>query len=192
MKRLRKLLGILLTGVMALTLLAGCAGTASLNEKEILATIKDYCKVSGYYDDDDIETDTTNYAKKAADAIKTYYSDPEKDQTISVEKLVASADYYYNPSSATNVAKDAAEITAAVIPDGSTDKFYLHCIAAEPYMVPSLKAQQNMLIAQSLLSSRSSQLSRPGHSGDKVFLSLCTETFNGKTYIFLIARCPAA
>lgn len=189
MKRLRKLLGILLTGVMALTLLAGCAGTASLNEKEILATIKDYYKVSGY---GDIETDTTNYAKKAADAIKTYYSDPKNDQTLSVEELVASAEYDYNPSSATDVAKDAAKIAAAVIPVGSTDTFYLYCIAAEPYMVPSLKAQQNMLIAQSLLFSNSSQLSRPGRSGDKVFLSLCTETFNGKTYIFLIARCPAA
>lgn len=180
MKRLRKLLGILLTGVMALTLLAGCAGTASLNEKEILATIKDYYKVSGY---GDIETDTTNYAKKAADAIKTYYSDPEKDQTLSVEELVASADHY---------SEDVAKIAPAVIPKGSTDSFYLNCIVAEPYMVPSLKAQQNMLIAQSLLFSSSSQLSSPGRSGDKVFLSLCTETFNGKTYIFLIARCPAA
>ena len=180
MKRLRKLLGILLTGVMALTLLAGCAGTASLNEKEILATIKDYYKVSGY---GDIETDTANYAKKAAAAIKTYYSDPEKDQTLSVEELVASADHY---------SEDVAEIAAAVIPEGSTDIFYLNCIAAEPYMVPSLKAQQNMLIAQSLLFSGSSQLSRSDRSGDKVFLSLCTETFNGKTYIFLIARCPAA
>lgn len=180
MKRLRKLLGILLTGVMALTLLAGCAGTASLNEKEILATIKDYYKVSGY---GDIETDTTNYAKKAAAAIKTYYSDPEKDQTISVEELVASADHY---------SEDVAEIAAAVIPEGSTDSFYLNCIAAEPYMVPSLKAQQNMLIAQSLLFSRSSQLSSSDRSGDKVFLSLCTETFNGKTYIFVIARSPVA
>lgn len=180
MKRLRKLLGILLTGVMALTLLAGCAGTASLNEKEILATIKDYYKVSGY---GDIETDTTNYAKKAAAAIKTYYSDPEKDQTLSVEELVASADHY---------SEDVAKIRAAVIPEGSTDSFYLNCIAAEPYMVPSLKAQQNMLIAQSLLFSSSSQLSSSDRSGDKVFLSLCTETFNGKTYIFLIARCPAA
>lgn len=180
MKRLRKLLGILLTGVMALTLLAGCAGTASLNEKEILATIKDYYKVSGY---GDIETDTTNYAKKAAAAIKTYYSDPKNDQTLSVEELVASADHY---------SEDVAEIAAAVIPEGSTDSFYLNCIAAEPYMVPSLKAQQNMLIAQSLLFSSSSQLSHFDRSGDKVFLSLCTETFNGKTYIFLIARCPAA
>ncbi len=180
MKRLRKLLGILLTGVMALTLLAGCAGTASLNEKEILATIKDYYKVSGY---GDIETDTTNYAKKAAAAIKTYYSDPENDQTISVEELVASADHY---------SEDVAKIRAAVIPEGSTDSFYLNCIAAEPYMVPSLKAQQNMLIAQSLLFSSSSQLSRSDRSGDKVFLSLCTETFNGKTYIFVIARSPVA
>lgn len=180
MKRLRKLLGILLTGVMALTLLAGCAGTASLNEKEILATIKDYYKVSGY---GDIETDTTNYAKKAADAIKTYYSDPEHDQTISVEELVASADHY---------SEDVAKIRAAVIPEGSTDSFYLNCIAAEPYMVPSLKAQQNMLIAQSLLFSSSSQLSHSDRSGDKVFLSLCTETFNGKTYIFVIARSPVA
>lgn len=180
MKRLRKLLGILLTGVMALTLLAGCAGTASLNEKEILATIKDYYKVSGY---GDIETDTTNYAKKAAAAIKTYYSDPKNDQTLSVEELVASADHY---------SEDVAKIRAAVIPEGSTDSFYLNCIAAEPYMVPSLKAQQNMLIAQSLLFSSSSQLSHSDRSGDKVFLSLCTETFNGKTYIFLIARRPAA
>lgn len=180
MKRLRKLLGILLTGVMALTLLAGCAGTASLNEKEILATIKDYYKVSGY---GDIETDTANYAKKAAAAIKTYYSDPEKDQTISVEELVASADHY---------SEDVAKIRAAVIPEGSTDSFYLNCIAAEPYMVPSLKAQQNMLIAQSLLFSSSSQLSSSDRSGDKVFLSLCTETFNGKTYIFVIARSPVA
>lgn len=180
MKRLRKLLGILLTGVMALTLLAGCAGTASLNEKEILATIKDYYKVSGY---GDIETDPTNYAKKAADAIKTYYSDPEHDQTISVEELVASADHY---------SEDVAKIRAAVIPEGSTDSFYLNCIAAEPYMVPSLKAQQNMLIAQSLLFSSSSQLSSSDRSGDKVFLSLCTETFNGKTYIFVIARSPVA
>lgn len=181
MKRLRKLLGILLTGVMALTLLAGCAGTASLNEKEILATIKDYYKVSGY---DDIETDTTNYAKKAADAIKTYYSNPDNDQTLSVEELVASADYFSD-------SKDVAKITAAVNPEGSTDKFYLYCIAAEPYMVPSLKAQQNMLIAQSLLS-HPSQLSSPGRSGDKVFLSLCTETFNGKLYVFLIDRSPVA
>lgn len=180
MKRLRKLLGILLTGVMALTLLAGCAGTASLNEKEILATIKDSYKVLDY---GDVETDTTNYAKKAADAIKTYYSDPEKDQTLSVEELVASADYY---------SEDVAKIRAAVIPEGSTDSFYLNCIAAEPYMVPSLKAQQNMLIAQSLLFSSSSRLSRFDSSGDKVFLSLCTETFNGKTYIFVIARSPVA
>ena len=59
-------------------------------------------------------------------------------------------------------------------------------------MGPSLKAQQNMLIAQSLLFSNSSQLSRSGRPGDKVFLSLCTETFNGKLYVFLIDRSPVA
>ena len=183
MKRLRKLLGILLTGVMALTLLAGCAGQAALNEKEILATIKDCCKLE--YSELEVSEDTTNYARKAAGAIKTYYSDPENDQTLSVEELVASAHYYSNPM-------DVANIAAAVIPEGSTDEFYLNCIAAEPYMVPSLQTQQNVLIAQSLLSGDGSQLSSPSRTGNKYFLSLCTETFHGKTYLFLIARCPAA
>lgn len=184
MKRLRKLLGILLTGVMALTLLVGCAGTAALNEKEILATLKDYHKLE--YPGVEVSEDTTNYAKKAAGAIKTYYSDPANDQDISVEELVRLSRY--------NSDRDPAQIAAAVVPEGSTDQFYLNCIATEQPASPYLQEHQNAMIAQSLSRTyrRSSPLNYPGSVGDKHFLSLCTETFNGKTYVFLITRCPAA
>lgn len=45
MKRLSKLLALVLTGVMALTLLADCSGGVALSEKEILENFKDFYKV---------------------------------------------------------------------------------------------------------------------------------------------------
>ena len=83
MKRLSKLLALVLTGVMALTLLADCSGGVALSEKEILENFKDFYKVEG--DPVEFTDDTTNYAQKAANAVKVYYNGLANGSSVAFE-----------------------------------------------------------------------------------------------------------
>lgn len=126
MKRLPKLLALVLTGVMALTLLAGCSGGVALSEKEILENFKDFYKVEVY--PIEFTDDTTNYAQKAANAVKVYYNGlaEEKKAEFDVEELIDSIAEFNDP----------AGVCDAVVPNGSSVAFELTAQQSKTSVLP--------------------------------------------------------
>lgn len=181
MKRLSKLLALMLTGVMALTLLAGCSGGVALSEKEILENFKDFYKVEGY--PVEFTDDTTNYAQKAANAVKVYYNGlaEEEKAEFDVEELIDNISH----GSAIN---DPAGVCDAVVPNGSSVAFELHCTKIENIRTPYFQKQMNYIVAQQLLYGARAFLNPSANITDNVALSSQIETIGSDTYIFMVMR----
>ena len=181
MKRLSKLLALVLTGVMALTLLAGCSGGVALSEKEILENFKDFYKVEGY--PVEFTDDTTNYAQKAANAVKVYYNGltEEEKAEFDVEELIDNI----RPNIANN---DPAGICDAVVPNGSSVAFELYCAKIENVRTPYFQKQMNYIVAQQLRYGARAYLNPNANTTDNVALSSQIETIGSDTYIFMVMR----
>lgn len=180
MKRLSKLLALVLTGVMALTLLAGCAGGTALSEKEILENFKDFYKVNGY--PVEFTDDTTNYAQKAANAVKVYYTSlkEEAKADFDVEDMVGNINY--------SGINDPAGVCEAVVPNGSSVAFELYCTKIENVRTPYFQKQMNYIVAQQLYYGAYAYLNPNADYTDNVALSTQIETIGNDTYIFMIMR----
>lgn len=178
MKRLPKLLALVLTGVMALTLLAGCSGGVALSEKEILENFKDFYKVEG--DPVEFTDDTTNYAQKAANAVKVYYNGlaEEEKAEFDVEELIDSIAEFNDP----------AGVCDAVVPNGSSVAFELYCATIENVRTPYFQKQMNYIVAQQLLYGAYAYLTPSANITDNVALSSQIETIGSDTYIFMVMR----
>ena len=178
MKRLSKLLALVLTGVMALTLLAGCSGGVALSEKEILENFKDFYKVEG--DPVEFTDDTTNYAQKAANAVKVYYNGlaEEEKAEFDVEELIDSIAEFNDP----------AGVCGAVVPNGSSVAFELYCATIENVRTPYFQKQMNYIVAQQLLYGAYAYLTPSANITDNVALSSQIETIGSDTYIFMVMR----
>ena len=181
MKRLSKLLALVLTGVMALTLLAGCAGGTALSEKEILENFKDLHKIKGYHFE--FTDDATNYAQKAANAVKVYYNElaEEEKAEFDAEELI----YNINDYGSIN---DPAGVCEAVVPNGSSVAFELYCTKIENFRTPYFQKQMNYAIAQQLYYGAYAHLNPSVDYTENVALSTQIETIGSDTYIFLIMR----
>ena len=182
MKRLSKLLALMLTGVMALTLLAGCSGGVALSEKEILENFKDFYKVEGY--PVEFTDDTTNYAQKAANAVKVYYNGltEEEQAEVDVEELINDI----NRSGIAN--NDPAGVCDAVVPNGSSVAFELYCTKIENVRTPYFQKQMNYIVARQLLYGAYACLNPNTNITDNVALSSQIETIGSDTYIFMVMR----
>lgn len=178
MKRLPKLLALVLTGVMALTLLAGCSGGVALSEKEILENFKDFYKVEVY--PIEFTDDTTNYAQKAANAVKVYYNGlaEEEKAEFDVEELIDSIAEFNDP----------AGVCGAVVPNGSSVAFELYCATIENVRTPYFQKQMNYIVAQQLLYGAYAYLTPSANITDNVALSSQIETIGSDTYIFMVMR----
>lgn len=178
MKRLSKLLALTLTGVMALTLLAGCSGGVALGEKEILENFKDFYKVEVY--PIEFTDDTTNYAQKAANAVKVYYNGlaEEEKAEFDVEELIDSIAEFNDP----------AGVCDAVVPNGSSVAFELYCATIENVRTPYFQKQMNYIVAQQLLYGAYAYLTPSANITDNVALSSQIETIGSDTYIFMVMR----
>jgi hypothetical protein len=178
MKRLSKLLALVLTGVMALTLLAGCSGGVALSEKEILENFKDFYKVEVY--PIEFTDDTTNYAQKAANAVKVYYNGlaEEEKAEFDVEELIDSIAEFNDP----------AGVCGAVVPNGSSVAFELYCATIENVRTPYFQKQMNYIVAQQLLYGAYAYLTPSANITDNVALSSQIETIGSDTYIFMVMR----
>lgn len=182
MKRLSKLLALVLTGVMALTLLAGCAGGTALSADEIQKNLIDLAKTTG---SGTVEADATNYAQKAANAVKVYYNGLGADDkaNFNAEDLINET----NPPAS----QDPANIHDAVVPADSASSFQLYCIAAENYKTPYFQKHANNLIANELV--RNGAFSNlnvlvTSKKMDTAAISVQIETIGSKTYVFMILR----
>ena len=178
MKRLPKLLALVLTGVMALTLLAGCSGGVALSEKEILENFKDFYKVEVY--PIEFTDDTTNYAQKAANAVKVYYNGlaEEEKAEFDVEELIDSIAEFNDP----------AGVCDAVVPNGSSVAFELYCTTIENVRTPYFQKQMDYIVAQQLLYGAYAYLTPSANITDNVALSSQIETIGSDTYIFMVMR----
>ena len=110
MKMAKKLLAVVLAGVMAVSMLTGCALSDKVAEKKLLDTLNVYGKADNveYKSKDDVTISGTKYElKDAASKIKSCVSDAAiKDQTVAdVATLKNKLDTAYTAKDATNSGK---------------------------------------------------------------------------------------
>ena len=108
MKVLKKLLAITLAGVLALTMLTGCA--QSINEKQLVDALNDLHYLSRY-DIDTIVQGDNKLAKQVLGEIKTYITThpqpgPNAD---AVFEMYGSGSDYFPSSSFTDITKDSKD-----------------------------------------------------------------------------------
>ena len=110
MKMAKKLLAVVLTGVMAVSMLTGCALSDKIAEKKLLDTLNVYGKADNveYKSKDEVTISGTKYElKKAASNIKAGVSDATiKDQVVAdVDTLKTKLAAAYATKDATNSGK---------------------------------------------------------------------------------------
>lgn len=115
MKMFKKLMAVALAGVMALTVLTGCAGT--INKKEYVNVLNDLIKVSGK--DYTVEQGSDKLAKEVLAKVEVYAENHNRG-----EMQTKTATAYEVLQDLTRRNDDYADIKA-IVPDGAKDQYTL-------------------------------------------------------------------
>ena len=116
MKMFKKLMAVALAGVMALTVLTGCAGT--INKKEYVNVLNDLIKVSGK--DYTVEQGSDKLAKEVLAKVEVYAENHNRG-----ERYTKTAVAYEVLQALTDTdGHDYADIKA-IVPDGAKDQYTL-------------------------------------------------------------------
>ena len=141
MKHCKRILAAALAALLALSVLAGCAGGAAIDTIEISNCFKDLMILA----DNPLPTalDSTNYAQKAANAL-TAYRTAHPNDTRSLE------DIREELLERAPISDDPYGITQALVPAGSTDSYLLSFTRVEPVQSLYHQQEQSAQIAKDL------------------------------------------
>lgn len=133
MKMFKKLMAVALAGVMALTVLTGCAGT--INKKEYVNVMNDLIKVSG--EDYTIEQGSDKLAKEVLAKVEVYAENHNRG-----EMRTKTAVAYDVLQDLTHRNGDYADIKA-IVPDGAKDQYTLMWTQLNDYESKAFKNNES-------------------------------------------------
>lgn len=169
MKRLKKLLAVVLTGVMALALLAGCASDA-FNTKELLACINDAFAAEGSVK---VTQASDADAVTVANMLQAYIKEnPDESPEDAVDSIYDNGFEFESALKITEDTKGEVSIGLAEV---------------KAYTSETMKEQQYKLMARTLVSERFDLMDDEQDSGSGT-VSLKVDTFGGKTYVVAVFR----
>ena len=187
MKHCKRILAAALAALLALSVLAGCAGgSAAIDTVEISNCFRDLMIL----DDNPLPTalDSTNYAQKAANAL-TAYRTAHPNDTRSLEDI--RGELLRNAP----VSDDPYGITQALVPAGSTDSYLLSFTRVEPVQSLYHQQEQSAQIAKDLyrngpvpfhyFDAATGQLY---HNPKEYAISSCIMTYGETQYAVVIVR----
>lgn len=139
MKMFKKLMAVALAGVMALTVLTGCAGT--INKKEYVNVLNDLMKAKGV--DYTVEQGSDKLAKEVLAKVEVYAENHNRGEMRTktavaydvLEELTSR--YNYN-----NEHRDYADIKA-IVPDGAKDQYTLMWTQLNDYESKAFKNNES-------------------------------------------------
>lgn len=134
MKMFKKLMAVALAGVMALTVLTGCAGT--INKKEYVNVLNDLIKVSG--EDLTVEQGSDKLAKEVLAKVEVYAENHNRG-----EMRTKTAVAYDVLRDLTYRDVDDADIIKAIVPDGAKDQYTLMWTQLNDYESKAFKNNES-------------------------------------------------
>ena len=185
MKMFKKLMAVALAGVMALTLLAGCANKiVPVSEKEILACITDSNPLSYRGKDGDVKI--TLKGAEETDAVKALkvlqdYKEANKDTEILNQHGYIDSDVFMANSSAF---AEALGVTAE-----TKEKVTIGCVKIEDYQSQYMKEMHNNQLANQLLVYARAVNYGYAKAGEGT-ISLKIGKIGDENYVVAVARLP--
>lgn len=186
MKHCKRILAAALAALLALSVLAGCAGGAAIDTVEISNCFKDLMILG----DNPLPTalDSTNYAQKAANAL-TAYRTAHPNDTRSLEDI--REELLRNAP----VSDDPYGITQALVPAGSTDSYLLSFARVEPVQSLYHQQEQSAQIAKDLYRNgpvpfhySDAATGQLYHNPKAYAISSCIMTYGETQYAVVIVR----
>lgn len=136
MKMFKKLMAVALAGVMALTVLTGCAGT--INKKEYVNVLNDLIKVSGK--DYTVEQGSDKLAKEVLAKVEVYAENHNRGETYT--KTAVAYEVLRDLTSEDDNRRDPADIKA-IVPDGAKDQYTLMWTQLNDYESKAFKNNES-------------------------------------------------
>ena len=135
MKMFKKLMAVALAGVMALTVLTGCAGT--INKKEYFNVLSDMAKM----DDITLERGTDELANNVLSKVKDYAENHSQGIYGTVDQMAA---YALNSADIESEGKDYAKIRS-IVPDGAKEQYTVMWAPMDEYKSKDFQNMQELL-----------------------------------------------
>ena len=179
MKMFKKLMAVALAGVMALTVLTGCAGT--VNEKDTIAYLND-TKALAKYNVKTIEAGDSALAKEVLSKVKTYADNHankyETEVGYATDALV-SLKWHGDDH-------DAAGIIKAIVPDKTEDAYYLAFAIVPEYKSKEMQNQRDYMTAQELEDNIVKLNGVTENLGDKAVASIASTKIGDETFVVVV------
>lgn len=176
MKMLKKLMAVALAGVMALTVLTGCAG--AVNKKDIVNTLNDLAKISG--EEYTIEQGDDALARNALSKVKTYAENHNRGVYTTIEQ---SAMYALSSVSG----DDLADIKS-IVPEKAKDQYTFMWTTLDEYQSKAFKNNESMVNVVKLAYNSDVKLNDidPDTLGKTATASIATQKIGDTTFLVIV------
>lgn len=185
MKMFKKLMAVALAGVMALTVLTGCAGT--INKKEYVNALNDMMKILGK--DVTIEAGDSALAKEVLSKAKVYAENHSQDLYPTVDMCVATALSGARVSDRNdNEDTDCAKIRS-IVPTDTKDQYRLLWTMVDEYKSKEFQNNQEFLntMMTQMQSEGGAKLNKTeAELGDTATASIATQKIGDTTFLVIV------
>lgn len=195
MKHCKQILAAALAALLALSVLAGCAGSAAgLDTDELTECILDIYRMDDY---NNIVKDDINCAQKVAKTIQTYYQqNPDSPWTVPqlIDSLNSTVDdpvgRPYGDIAGLRPAFGIGYTDYGGISWATTDYYDIVCVPVKSFTSSYYQGEQLSILAHRLLnesgSEASGMLCYPKSGRTKWAISVAVETYGSETYVFAV------
>lgn len=179
MKMFKKLMAVALAGVMALTVLTGCAGT--INKKEYVNVLNDLIKVSG--EDLTVEQGNDKLAKEVLAKVEVYAENHNRG-----EMRTKTAVAYDVLEELTYRDVDDADIIKAIVPDGAKDQYTLMWTQLNDYESKAFKNNESAVNVVKMAMGNSCVLNEIDEDklGTTATASIATQKIGEATFLVIV------
>lgn len=178
MKMFKKLMAVALAGVMALTVLTGCAGT--INKKEYVNVMNDLLKVSG--EDYTVEQGSDKLAKEVLAKVEVYAENHNRGE-MNTKTAVA----YDVLEELTHRNNDYADIKA-IVPDGAKDQYTLMWTQLNDYESKAFKNNESTVNVIKMAMGNSHVLNEVDEEklGNTATASIAAQKIGNATFLVIV------
>lgn len=181
MKMFKKLMAVALAGVMALTVLTGCAGT--INKKEYVNVMNDLIKASG--EDYTIEQGSDKLAKEVLAKVEVYAENHNRGEMRT--KTAVACEVLQNLTRGYEGRRDLADIKA-VVPDGAKDQYTLMWTQLNDYESKAFKNNESAVNVIRMAMGNSCELNEVDEDtlGTTATASIATQKIGNATFLVIV------
>ena len=185
MKMFKKLMAVALAGVMALTVLTGCAGNV-VNKKDIVNTMNDAIKYADSGVDVTFEQGSDKLAKDVLAKTAAYAKDHTHKMDYNGNVLTAEEAADYALCDAEYDEGDDAGIRDAVLPKDTKDQYTLMYAALDEYESKAFKDNQSLVVLVKTMMNRSIRLNDVEAKAKTITVSIATQKIGDTTFLVIV------